>query len=285
MRSIKLPDIIDPINELKIALTYKSGIPKYELEAKEEAVIEEIYKKYEKLQGTPDDDFKSLNLKNQTNDAIYEAYDETQEGNRLCDLRSRILLKVNRCPFCGISAADELDHHLPRSIYKAISVYSSNLIPICHKCNNKKRTVTGVNIEERFTHVYYDKFPDFPLLVAEVEFKNDTLSINFKIDPVGIPDLLFKQLSFIIERINLNARLKKECNVYLASMSTSLIDAYGKDSSENLKLLLTNQSNDNKKIFGLNDWRTAFMFSLSNCEEFCNGGFKKYLQGLEPEEN
>ena len=64
------------------------------------------------------------------------------------------------------------------------------------KCNNKKRTITGEKIEQRFTHVYYDEFPDFPILVADVSFNNNTLIFDFKIDGSKIPELRFKQLSF-----------------------------------------------------------------------------------------
>lgn len=282
MRKIKAPSNTTALKELKTALTYKNDTHKYKLEAYEEKIISDIYDQYEKSKGVANDYFKSDQLGKLTNRALHDAYDETQEGRRLESLRSRILLSVTRCPFCGISDADELDHHLPRSVYQAISTYPLNLIPLCHKCNNKKRTITGENIEQRFTHVYFDDFPDFPLLLAEVVIINDSLSVDFKIEKKGISDILFIQLSFQIERINLNTRLKKECNIYLSSIASIIETAFGNGNSKNLKELLSSQANENKKIFGLNDWRTAFMMSLSTCEEFCNGGFKNILNNLYP---
>ncbi|TGD57517.1 HNH endonuclease [Flavobacterium humi] len=283
MRKVKAPDIKIALEELKIALTYKNGAFKYELELEEEKKLEVIYKEYEDLKGVANDKFKSDILKSATNDAIYNAYDETQENNRLYSLRSRILLSVTRCPYCGISDADELDHHLPRSIYKAIAVYVSNLIPLCHKCNNKKRTITGEKIEERFTHVYFDEFPDSPLLLADITINDDALSVKFKINEVGISELRFKQLSFQIGRINLNGRLVKECNVYLSSIASMIEDAYGDNNTDKLKELLISQHDTNKRIFGINDWRTVFLFSLANCEDFCGGGFKAILNKLYPQ--
>jgi hypothetical protein len=283
MRTIKAPDYTTALEELKTALTYKNETFKYKLEADEEKIINAIYEEYEKVKGAPSDNFKSNMLSNPTNKALHDAYDETQDGRRLEELRSRILLSVTRCPFCGISDADELDHHLPRSIYQAISTYPLNLIPLCHKCNNKKRTVTGENIEERFTHVYFDNFPDFPLLLADVVIVNDSLSIHFKIEKNGISDLLFKQLSFQIGRINLNNRLKKECNIYLSSIGSIIETTFGTGNAESLKDLLISQSNENKRIFGLNDWRAIFLLSLANCEDFCNGGFKAILNKLYPQ--
>lgn len=285
MRKIKFPDCTFVLKELTTALTYKNDTPKYKLDTQEEEIISSIYEEYKKSKGAPNDNFKSIVLKEDTNNALHDAYDETQEGRRLYELRSRILISVTRCPLCGISDADELDHHLPRSIYKAIAIYPLNLIPLCHKCNNKKRTVTGENIEERFTHVYFDDFPSFPLLIADVLIVNDALSIDFKISKDGISELLFKQLTFQIQRINLNDRLKKECNIYLSSISSIIENAYGVDNAESLKDLLISQSNENRKRFGLNDWRTVFVSSLANCEDFCNGGFKSILENLYPKEN
>lgn len=282
MRKIKAPNNKIAIEELKTALKYKNNTYKYILEPEEEIIINEIYKEYDKTNGAPSDRFKSNLLTKTTNKALHDAFDETQEGRRLESLRSRILLSVTRCPLCGISDADELDHHLPRSIYQAISTYPLNLIPLCHKCNNKKRTVTGENVEQRFTHFYFDNFPDFPLLLADVEVKNDSLSVQFKIEEKGVSDLLYKQLTFQIERIDLNNRLKKECNIYLSSIGSIIETSFGNGNAENLKSLLISQANENKIIFGLNDWRTVFMSSLSNCEDFCNGGFKVILSNLYP---
>lgn len=282
MRKIKSPDCKLALSELTTALTYKNNTPKYKLNSQEEKIISSIYTQYENTKGFPHDNFKSNALQHLTNNALHDAYSETQEGGRLYDLRSRILVSVTRCPFCGISEADELDHHLPRSIYKAIAIFPLNLIPLCHKCNNKKRTVTGENIEERFTHVYFDNFPDFPLLKADVKLRNNALSVDFIIEKNGISDLLFKQLNFQIEKINLNNRLKKECNIYLTSIGSIIENAFGENNAENLRDILISQSNENKKIFGLNDWRTAFLLSLSSCEDFYNGGFKEVLKELYP---
>jgi len=280
MRKIDLPKNDTAIDELKEALTYKNGTSKHLLTSDEISIIESLYKKYDLLKGVADDDFKSIKLNSVTNNAIHVAYDEVQEKNRLKDLRAKILLAVNRCPYCGISVADELDHHLPCSIYKALSVYSSNLIPICHKCNNKKRTITGVNVKERFSHFYFDHFPSSPIFLAEVVFINNSLKIDFKIDDSNISPLLFEQLSFQIEKINLRKRLDKECNIYLSSFGIALNSIYGESNVAAVKDFLNSQAKENERIFGINDWRTALITSLTNCEDFCNGGFKHYFNIL-----
>lgn len=282
MRKVNLPNNDNALEDLKTALTYKNGDAKYSLSAQELETLDALYKKYDDLKGFADDDFKSINLSDATNNAIHDAYDEVQEKKRLQDLRSRILMSVDRCPYCRILDADELDHHLPQSVYKALSVYSSNLLPMCHKCNNKKRAVPGTDITKRFTHVYFDEFPDFPQLVANVSFINNSLIVKFEIDGSNISELLYQQLSFQIKRINLDGRLKKEWNIYLTSFGISLDNEFSRGNGDSVRGLLIQHYEQNKRTFGHNDWRTALLLGLASCEAFCDGGFKEYYKSVIP---
>jgi len=278
MKKLNLPVNNKAIDELKQAFNYQDGSPKYIITDDEIEIIRTLYNKYEVLKGLPSDDFKSINLTPQINDSILSSYQEIQEKGRLKDLRSRLLLATTRCPFCGISSPDELDHHLPKTIFKALSLYSSNLVPMCHTCNNKKRTVTGEKEEERFIHVYYEDLPDTAIIKAITSFKDKKLSIEFEMDLSSLPILKAKQLSFQFERINLNFRLKKEVNVYLFSMIEALKDAYGIDKNiSRVKDFLSRQALSNSKAFGINDWRAILLYSLSECDEFCDNGFEDYF--------
>lgn len=55
------------------------------------------------------------------------------------------------CPYCGFGEITELDHFLPSSSYPEFSIYTYNLIPSCHRCNNLKRT---------FGHVAFNPYYD-----------------------------------------------------------------------------------------------------------------------------
>lgn len=281
MWKLPLPQHDNPLNELETALTYKTGIPKYALSAQEINNIEEIYARYEELHGKSHNDLLANGvLSAQTLEAIYNGYSEVQENNRLNELRSRLMLAADRCPCCSIGPVSDLDHHLPRSIYKAIAVYSSNLVPLCHKCNNKKRTVAGTSPDDSFIHVYYDIVPtDERFLIATTEITDDALQVNFDIEKYhGMSDDIYRMLKFQINRVKLNSRLKKEVNTFLCSHSISLDITYGESSnSEAVKeLLLLNEQHFIKEM-GLNDWRSSLLSSLANNERFCDGGFKKAL--------
>lgn len=139
MWSLPLPDNENSREIITTALTYKDGNAKYELSEEEYETIDSIYLRYEELNGKVHEDLLANSLTNETKDAIHDGYNEIQEKNRLSAYRSELLLSAERCPCCSIGVADELDHHLPRSIYKSLALYSSNLVPMCHKCNNKKK--------------------------------------------------------------------------------------------------------------------------------------------------
>jgi hypothetical protein len=277
MRNLTLPNNIDAIIELTTALTYQNGSPKHLLNSKELNDIKAIYKTYEHSSGVASKSLKALHFSSKTLEAIHDAYDEVQSTKRLKSLRSRLLLNVNRCPCCGISIADELDHHLPRSVYKVLSVYSSNLIPLCHKCNNKKRAITGDNEEKRFLHVYYGEVPEnIQFLFAITSISNNTLNVNFEVREVdGISNLLFKRLTFQLQKVDFHERVKLEVFDFLVPYKVSFQWAYEALGAEGVSILLYKSAKELEKTLGLNNWKTSLLIALSKFEEFCDRGFEK----------
>ncbi|QOG04878.1 HNH endonuclease [Flavobacterium sp. MDT1-60] len=199
-----------------------------------------------------------------------------QINGRLSNLRDNLLLSANRCPYCGILPADELDHYLPRSIFKGISVYCRNLIPICNKCNNSKRTASGVN--NSFFHAYFEKLPAIPVFVCETNFNNNMLVINYKVDKKHIKPDLGNKLDFQFTRTKLNNRLIKESNDYLFDLKASIELMYDSDNDNGVKKLLLKNHTDQSTKFGINFWKTAFLLSLSKCDDFCKGGFIEHFK-------
>ena len=277
MWKLPLPCNQNCIEELQTALTYKNGTPKYALTAQDIINIQSIYRRYDELRGRAHEDLIAADLLSDlTRDAIHDGYSEVQENARLKKMRSKLMLAADRCPCCGISAVTDLDHHLPRSVYKPIAVYSRNLVPLCHRCNNKKRTIAGNNPESSFIHFYYDNIPtDHRFLIADSVMINGALDVNFKIIKIDVlSDDIYRMLKFQIERVDLNTRLQKEINVFLCSYAISLNLAYGEDKNfEAVKhLLLSNEQHFIEKM-GINDWRSSLLSSLSENIEFCDGGF------------
>lgn len=62
-----------------------------------------------------------------------------------------------QCPFCGMGEPNSLDHFLPKGRFPQFSIFPSNLVPSCTKCNtdNKKSRFAG-NMDEQIIHPYLD---------------------------------------------------------------------------------------------------------------------------------
>ncbi|WP_454801425.1 HNH endonuclease [Mucilaginibacter phyllosphaerae] len=276
MWKLPLPDYSTALDELETALTYKNGKPKYSLMPAEHLAIKMIYRDYEALRGVSNVALKSNVLIGNTLDALVVAYNEVQKNGRLSALRGRLLLATNRCPCCGLKIPDELDHHLPKSEFQALSIYSSNLVPICHNCNNHKKTVTGDNPDERFIHNYYDSVPaDHRFLIANVAIVGGGLTVTLTIQK--IPQLtinLYKRLAFQMERVKLNERLAMQIIDDLSTMAYSFQSVFESGGAIAVKKLLEGTAKDFRARFGLNHWKTAVMLGLAAHTDFCDGGFR-----------
>ncbi|CAI1656500.1 Uncharacterised protein [Serratia quinivorans] len=273
MWTLTLPDDSNRKEEIITALTYKSGEAKYQLIEGELDIIDGIYDIYHENKGLPCESLKGDGLSEETKQALKDAYSEVQESGRLSDLRSRLFLSAKKCPLCGIGATTDLDHYLPESKYKCLAILSSNLIPTCHKCNNKKRT-SVLQSDVGFLHVYYFEQPDEIFFTASTEINNGALSISFEIIKVGgMSQNIYDSLCFQINKIDLNKRLGTEANDFLGSMYTSFELTYESSGIDGLRVSLKKIRDDYTRRFGLNHWKRALMDSLSDNEEFLNAGF------------
>lgn len=67
---------------------------------------------------------------------------------------------VLRCPICGLTECSEMDHYIPRSLFPEYSSHASNLIPLCHDCNQDKHDYWLDHRGERlFFNAFFDKLP------------------------------------------------------------------------------------------------------------------------------
>lgn len=276
------PSISSVEQDLTDALTYKINKPAlYELNPSEIKDIKALYLAYDNHRGRPCNNLKGEGLGEELREIIKNAYDEVQETRRLKDLRDRLKLNPDHCPLCGFGPIQDLDHHLPKSIYKPLAIYPRNLVPSCTTCNKKKYTVATDEPTKQFLHVYLEELPNEIFFIADVILAPPPsgLLVTFRVEKSSsMSDEMAQRLSFQIERLELNVRYPKAINTYLSSLVVSFYDAYGVDNNaDRLRDYLVRSAESSEKIFGKNDWRTVLLRGLANCSAFCNGGFRQVV--------
>jgi hypothetical protein len=205
---------------------------------------------------------------------MFHAFAEVQEGARLAHLRDRLKLAARTCPYCGFGEVRELDHHLPRSFYKALSIYATNLIPCCSACNNKKRAHRGEADDEQFTHVYLGQFPAERFLAAEVTIADGCLKVRFSIRRCsGMSESQHRSLNFQFARLDLDSRYQAEVIAFVTEQR-SAIEMGAASGEGGVRELMRRTQERYSRDFGPNSWRTALVDGLASSDDFCADGYR-----------
>lgn len=263
---------------LRAIRSYRYGGVEKGHQITENEVVEilNIYDIYDENLASPDDSLKGVGIAQSLRDAIYNAYDATQDKRRMQSIRERLTADVALCPICGIDPANELDHHLPRSVFKPLAIYERNLIPMCHTCNHTK--LAGFGDEDggrvQFLHAYFDVLPDIQFLHANVKVVGAGLVVKFSVAPhVVLPNNYEQRLTGQIESLSLNERYESEINTYLTSHSVTLHFMYRSGGRDAVRRSLILNAKHETACFYRNHWRPTLLAALAGNEDFINGGF------------
>lgn len=245
-------------------------------DAEVDAVVA-LYDRYQADHGTPCNEFKGESLPAALCDAIHAAYDKTQEGRTLHSVRELLLKGVDLCPVCEIDPATELDHHLPRAVFKPLAIHTRNLVPMCHPCNHAK--LAGFDEGGMgFLNPYYDVLPDVDFLEASIDLVDGALIVSFAINPAAVlPAGYCDRLTAQMHALDLNARYQKEVNAYVSSHAAALHLAYRGMGQEGVRKLLRLQTNYEIRAFHRNHWRPTLLQALADHDAFTAGGFADVL--------
>ncbi len=236
-----------------------------------------LYDLYGVGQGLPSNALRGGAMPPALLSAIHDAYAKTQNGRTLVHIRERLFKDVDLCPVCGIDPVTELDHHLPQSEYKALSIHARNLVPMCHLCNHAK--LAGFDVDGNgFLHPYFDVLPDLNFLLATIELNGSVLIVDFSIDaaavlPAGFPDRLTGQMA----ALKLGNRYQREVNTYISSQAASLHIAYNGTGQEGVRTVLRLQTRYETRAFHRNHWRPTLLRALASHDHFTGGAFSEVL--------
>jgi hypothetical protein len=280
MRNLPEPSRDRDRSDLRKAVrryTY-GGVPKgHDITAAEVEEIVKLYDRYEADLGAACDELKGGSLPATLLDTIQAAFDKSHEGRQLYALREMLFKGVALCPICGIDPPTELDHQLPQSVFKPLSIHARNLVPMCHLCNHAKLAGFG---EEgaAFLHVYYDKLPDLDFLKVDVALDGGTLVAAFAIDAAAALPAGFRgRLSGQMQALKLDDRYQQEVNTYMASHAAALHLAHDANGQDGVRTMLRLQTRYERRAFHRNHWRPALLWALTNHDGFTDGGFAEVL--------
>ena len=283
MKNLPLPSRDDVDKHLKKSITtykYKGETLGRNISDVEISEVINIYDQYDMDNGSASDALKGDALPDYLREAIYNAYDKTQERRKLYSIRQALFKNVPLCPICGIDPVTELDHHLPRSIFPPLSIYARNLIPVCHLCNSTKLAGFGDQSqgEIAYLHAYFDTLPDINFLKAVVTLQGCGMHVNFEIkDHDLLPDGYSRRLSDQIKNLKLNARYQDEVNTYITSHTVALHLSYVNRDKKTVRKFLNAQAKVEETAFYRNHWRPTLLYALADSDEFVDGGFVMVL--------
>lgn len=240
----------------------------------------ELYDKYVATFGRPSPALRGPSMSEDFLEALRHAYSQVQSNGRLSKLRDALKLGAHECPYCGFGEIQDLDHHLPKAVYKAFSIFPVNLVPCCTTCNRGKGKKPNSEPTKHLLNVYLEDPTGVEFLYCEVSLVPATgaLVTSFEIrKSAGMDDEMFARLQHHLHEFNLNDRYPAQVNIYLGEQETALESLFKAGGSEQIRQFLTQSASKTAKRFGLNNWRTAVLKGLARCQDFCAGGFVSAL--------
>ncbi|MDP9514786.1 HNH endonuclease signature motif containing protein [Pseudomonas protegens] len=273
MWTLPLPDVEGAAEDLFTALRENDVRALTSTNIEHDRVLE-LYRHYDSIGGQPDASLKGEDLRAELLSAIHDSYELTQKNRRLKKIREKLKLNIERCPYCGFGEVTELDHHIPKTNFKAHAIYTRNLIPCCHACNNIKGTTSEIQAEKQFFHAYLGQIPSEAFLKATILMTQLGFTASFSIERTQqLNEDEFKRLTFQLNKLNLNERYTATVATFLSTHKTA-IEMMGAVGSEKLREFLLISYEDSCKTFGANHWQSALLLALKESDEFCSGGYR-----------
>jgi hypothetical protein len=171
----------------------------------------------------------------------------------------------SRCPACGISEPDSLDHALGKEEFPEYSLHAANLVPWCRGCNGKKGTVLRQHNCREFLHCYYDDINSFAFLrctISDSQSSDTPPKLFFHVEkPEGMPERLFD----IVRRHFKNLCLAER---FLQRADECLSDYWDNQRTDPATpAALTKRLAECERLAGTNHWETAYYRALVEFDE------------------
>ncbi|WP_157583383.1 HNH endonuclease [Plantibacter sp. H53] len=179
------------------------------------------------------------------------------------------------CPYCLRREVDELDHYLPKSKFKYLAVVPLNLVPICSKCNKKKKAFVASTADEQPLHPYFDDLGGFDWLVAVLSETSGALTYEVA-PPARWSPTLAARVCAHFGRHDLGPLYSKQASRFLGGLRLSLTRRFDVGGAVAVRKSLVDLERS-WLTEGSEPWNVAALRAWSASDWFCAGGFGRLV--------
>jgi hypothetical protein len=185
----------------------------------------------------------------------------------------KLLPKHGICPFCDHRPVSTLDHVLPKRLFPTLAVTPDNLVGACADCNKTKLTFAPTVAEEVFLHPYFDHVEGERWLAARV-IEGPVAAVIFKTQAVITwPNVLNERVRRQFRMLGLASLYGAQAAREISAQAHLLGKIYDSRGADGVHQELAGQAATREAV-RLNSWQAVTYRALSECDWFCDGGFR-----------
>jgi 5-methylcytosine-specific restriction endonuclease McrA len=212
-----------------------------------------------------------------TTDEMVKVYDQRMAGKKgpgrhVYDA-IKLLPKQGICPFCDHRPVSTLDHLLPKRLFPALAVAPNNLVGACADCNKAKLAVAPTAEEEVVLHPYFDNVEAERWLDARV-VEGPVAAVIFRTQAVAAwPEALNVRVRRQFRMMGLAQLYGAQAAREISGQAQLLGHIHDSRGADGVREDLIRQA-ETREAVRLNSWQAVTYRTLSECDWFCDGGFR-----------
>ena len=212
-----------------------------------------------------------------TTDEMVSVYDQRMAGKqgpgRHVYDAIRLLPKQGICPFCDHRPVSTLDHLLPKQLFPVLAVTPDNLVGACADCNKAKLSFAPASAEEVLLHPYFDDVEGECWLAARI-VEGPVAAVIFRARAVASwPDALNERVRRQFRMLGLAQLYGAQAAREISGQAQLLGDVHDSRGADGVREELRRQA-ETREAARMNSWQAVTYRTLSECDWFCDGGFR-----------
>jgi len=193
-----------------------------------------------------------------------------KDGRKIYD-RLKLSAPGGICPMCGDRAVENLDHHLPKSKYPALSIAPDNLVPCCRDCNTEKKDKVPTSNGATFLNPYFDR-PNTGRWLVAATIPGPVPSTIFKVQALAAWDsTLVLRVEHHFSKLKLASYYAKRAAQLHSSKRTLYANLLASVGPSAVKTHIEADA-DSAMSNRLNAWETATYFAWASSDWYCRFG-------------